>query len=236
MSDQPVKAAAFGTVLEAQVFVNRLELEEIPAHIVDGEAGTTLGYLGAAIGGIKVYVLPRDFERAQQILGEMHGESEWGEAFADDEEWPCPACGAAVPGEHEVCWSCGTERRGDAAAVFEPVEASERTVGEDASEIVTPSQKHALGAEAAAEVGRRRSRWTFLLMLTGPIGLICLAVAALLNDDAAPGAHAQGERADAMRRDPREGQWEDVRIGLYASAFMLVGLLVYLAIHYDVLF
>ncbi len=139
-------------MLQAQTYVNRLDAEGIPAHIIDGETGTALGYLGPAIGGIKVHVLPRDLERAQQILGEIHGDQTWGEAFADESEWACTRCDAAVPADHDVCWSCGTPRSADvdaAAPAFRPVPPDERTTGEAASRLADPVAVEADVAEPA---------------------------------------------------------------------------------------
>lgn len=224
MSDGPVSVAAFGTVLEAQVFVNRLDAEGIPAHIIDGEAGTTLGYLGAAIGGIKVHVLPRDVERATELLGEVRGEQRWGEAFGDESEWTCTRCDAAVPGEHDVCWSCGAVRpvetgadpRADAdAPAFEPVSAEERTTGEDASRFEDARSRVAWAEASQESVRRRRTLFGLVLLFAfGPFALLYMGIVFLiqvLGGDAA----AESEEASAQRRS-------DARVALGGVLFLLL--------------
>ena len=47
-----------------------------------------------------------DYEQARQILQELIRTQPRG----DGPEWTCSNCGAAVPGNFDRCWHCGTAR------------------------------------------------------------------------------------------------------------------------------
>ncbi len=51
----------------------------------------------------------RDYERAMGIIKQLH-------AAIEQDDWPCPKCGAASPATFEFCWQCGTVQ--DSESVF----------------------------------------------------------------------------------------------------------------------
>jgi hypothetical protein len=90
-----------------------------------------------AVGGVKVFVCNRDFDRAREVLTA---------ACAKPTEslprWVCPACGQRVAGQWAACWQCGHWAEGtsdgppteDVAA--RPVAEDEGPIGKDLSGIL----------------------------------------------------------------------------------------------------
>ena len=60
--------AAFDTVLEAEMARGRLEVEDIPARIVDGNTVGIAAHLSMALGGAKLVIGVSDLEAARAIL------------------------------------------------------------------------------------------------------------------------------------------------------------------------
>jgi hypothetical protein len=64
-----VTVAAFADVAEAQLAMERLELEGILAFVADAMTSGVMPFLTSATGGVRVQVKPEDAERAREILG-----------------------------------------------------------------------------------------------------------------------------------------------------------------------
>lgn len=116
MSDGPVVIAEYQTLMEAQVLINRLEIEGVRAVPHNEQSVAVLSHMTAGIGGVGVLVAAEDADRARRIAREMQAEHTYGPTFGDDREFDCPACGEAMPAEHAVCWSCGAEVASDVMA------------------------------------------------------------------------------------------------------------------------
>lgn len=91
MSDSLVTIATFATPVEAQLARNVLEAEGIAAVVADEETIGMFGYLGNAMGGIKVQVREDDWLKARlalskhlHILDEGEDQPEEGEPEADE--------------------------------------------------------------------------------------------------------------------------------------------------------
>jgi hypothetical protein len=118
MADKLVTIRAYENPAEAHAAKNCLESEGIIALVADEAVGNWLGYMGSAIGGIKLQVSETEAERAQAILDSQ---------VADDSEaagpWRCTRCQEIVDGGFEICWSCNGERSEFQDPGFTPDEA-----------------------------------------------------------------------------------------------------------------
>jgi hypothetical protein len=65
---------------------------------------------GNATGWVKLQVDDVDEERARRILDQAVLES------TDHSQWRCTSCGSHVPGNFQMCWSCG-KPKGDSPAL-----------------------------------------------------------------------------------------------------------------------
>lgn len=92
--------ATFGSPVEARLAQTRLQEAGLTAFVHGEETGTTLWYVGTALGGVTLQVPEADLERAAEIL---RSQDQSRAAAA----WTCPACGSEVDAGFEVCWSCG---------------------------------------------------------------------------------------------------------------------------------
>ena len=105
MSTKMVTIATFENPAEAHAAKNCLEAEGIAAIVTDESVGSWLGYMGSAIGGIKLQVADVDVERSENILFlQTAGDG------GSTEPWRCTRCQEVVDGGFEICWSCGGER------------------------------------------------------------------------------------------------------------------------------
>jgi hypothetical protein len=113
MNDRHVILFRAASSAEAHVVRGRLEAEGIDVFVSDDVAVGTLSYIGSALGGVKVNVRERDFERARDVLVSIQAETGSDTAneaphAAPKSSWICASCGERVPWEFDVCWSCGT--------------------------------------------------------------------------------------------------------------------------------
>jgi hypothetical protein len=67
--DELVTVATFSDAPEADLARQRLELEGIPAFVMDAQTAGVMPYLAGAMGGVRVQVEPKDLQRAKEILG-----------------------------------------------------------------------------------------------------------------------------------------------------------------------
>ncbi len=145
MSPKMVTIASFENTAEAHAAKNCLESEGIAAIVTDESVGSWLGYMGSAIGGIKLQVAQADLERAREVLSsEIAGDG------APAEPWRCLRCQEIVDAGFEICWSCGGEREEFRDPSFDPNESSndgpvEASVNDDdVSNIAPPVGRDAL--------------------------------------------------------------------------------------------
>ena len=160
-----VAVGEYPTVAEASLLASLLESSGVEARLDNQNLGTLLGgYLGPAVGGVRVLVREEDADLATQVLAE-HGRGGWiGEVFGGEDEseaWSCSRCGADVGGGYDACWSCGSTREGIQPSAFERVEPP-------------PSLEGATGASEpvrAADDLARRAFWmaSFGLVLLPPL-------------------------------------------------------------------
>jgi Putative prokaryotic signal transducing protein len=67
--DELVTVASFPDVAEAQLAKERLELEGVPAFVIDALTAGVMPYLTGSTGGVRVQVAGPDAARAREILG-----------------------------------------------------------------------------------------------------------------------------------------------------------------------
>lgn len=105
----------------AHILRDALAVDGIDAKVRDGNMHLAGGLpLDACLA--EVWVRPEDEARAMTTLGRLvptHAAgglslasdgAEGGEVSLVEPEWACPSCGAKVPQDFDVCWSCQTER------------------------------------------------------------------------------------------------------------------------------
>jgi hypothetical protein len=66
MKDSWVTVGSFGTLAEAEMARNRLEVDGIESQLSDGEAG-----FGGTLGGVKLLVIEEDAQRAESVLNRV---------------------------------------------------------------------------------------------------------------------------------------------------------------------
>lgn len=102
-----VMLARFGSPAEARIALALLQEAGIQATLEGEAAGNNLNYLGTALGGVKLLVREEDADRAAEVLSDGDEEPH----PPGENPWKCPACGAQVSDDADVCWSCGTARQ-----------------------------------------------------------------------------------------------------------------------------
>jgi hypothetical protein len=120
MPGKLVTISSYENPTEAHAAKNLLEMEGITAYVADEAVGNWLGYMGTAIGGIKLQVASADAERCVAILA--RAEAEAAEADLGD-PWRCNRCRETVDAGFEVCWSCGGAREEFQDQTFDPRQA-----------------------------------------------------------------------------------------------------------------
>jgi len=68
MTDKLVTLATFGSPVEARIVCNRLEAEGVQAFLAGESSGSTLWHVGTALGGVKLEVAEKDYDRAAKLL------------------------------------------------------------------------------------------------------------------------------------------------------------------------
>ena len=92
-----VPVASFLNVLEAHMLRTRLEAEDIPAFVENGNLIYGKWSLALAVGGARVCVIDNDAEKARSVVracraGEYYAQLE--AEFGDLGDPACPACGS----------------------------------------------------------------------------------------------------------------------------------------------
>jgi hypothetical protein len=64
-----VTVAIFPDVAQAKLARERLELEGVPAFVLDEQTAGVMPFMTGPIGGIRLQVAPGDAARAKEILG-----------------------------------------------------------------------------------------------------------------------------------------------------------------------
>jgi len=105
MPDSPVKIATYQQAAEAEPYRVALEQEGIRVLVDGGHVGTTLSYVGSALGGVRLLVAESDAARALEILAEQQRAER-----NDDGPWFCGECQEEVDAGFGACWSCGRPR------------------------------------------------------------------------------------------------------------------------------
>ncbi len=116
----------FPTAVEAHAARLLLGSHGITAIVVDEALVGNFWQFGNAVGGVKLQVTADDAPRARQLLA--------GEIIPDETPdstgpWSCGHCRQQVPGNFDVCWSCG-EPRGSAESTEPSMPLSESPITE----------------------------------------------------------------------------------------------------------
>jgi len=80
-----VVLAAYNTPIEAQIARSRLEIEGIPADLLDENTVSIGTHLALAVGGVKVRIFEDDLDRARDVLNNA-GEFELPEGEGDEDD------------------------------------------------------------------------------------------------------------------------------------------------------
>lgn len=88
--------------LQAELLVNILRENGIPAFTNAGESNVALSYLQSSMRMISVFVAPEQFEEAQRLLDQLFDDS--------GQPWYCGKCETEIEAGFDVCWSCGLPR------------------------------------------------------------------------------------------------------------------------------
>ena len=125
MSKSCRAVASFVFPFEADVARFHLQREAVPAWIVDDAFAGWFWTYSNAIGGVKVLVREEDAARAREILDAARAKRPGDSAAAPSVagQWPCACCGARVPDDFEVCWSCGAGTQGEPDPDFQRADA-----------------------------------------------------------------------------------------------------------------
>jgi hypothetical protein len=90
--------------LQANLLRDHLAAHHIQSVVLGDYLSGAAGELPAVNFPVVWLLEDRDLDRARQLLAEFLAPA------APDEDWTCPACGAAVEGEFTLCWQCGSPR------------------------------------------------------------------------------------------------------------------------------
>jgi ribosomal protein L40E len=116
MSLQLKTIATFATAAEAHIARNVLESEGIAAYLDFTNIAGALGLSGSIMCEVKLQVAEADQERARELLAQRTTHLQ---AIAGNSRI-CPKCGAKVPPDFEVCWSCQSPLGGDEESANSP--------------------------------------------------------------------------------------------------------------------
>ena len=103
MSNRLIRISSHLSLWEAELGRARLAAEGIFACLDNAAVVLWFWHYSNAVGGVKLYVLEDDAERAREILVPRRGAP--GECHPP---WSCSACGRRVDGAWKICWNCGT--------------------------------------------------------------------------------------------------------------------------------
>jgi hypothetical protein len=97
-----VTIARFTSPLEAHILRGRLEAEEIPAYVYHEHHIGMYWLISQALGGVKVWVHPRDVEKTKEIIEAIRkGEYE----IPDEVALSCPRCQSQRIVPNRISWT-----------------------------------------------------------------------------------------------------------------------------------
>ena len=94
--------ASYHNSLQAELLVNILRENGIPAFTNAGESNVALSYIQSGMRMISVFVAPEQFQDAQRLLDQLFDDS--------GQPWYCGKCETEIEAGFDVCWSCGLPR------------------------------------------------------------------------------------------------------------------------------
>ncbi len=100
-----VEIAACANAVEAEYLRSVLEESGVSAFVDGAAASTALSHVGAALGGVRLFVRAADATQASAIVEEVHAGLD-----VSAEAWFCGTCQESVEGTFRVCWSCAQDR------------------------------------------------------------------------------------------------------------------------------
>jgi hypothetical protein len=104
-----IPVASYPTSAEAELARGLLVGGGLEAQLDGSAISDVAGFIGTALGGVRILVRAEDAERASEVLEEAATAS-------TTPAWDCPACGAEVDAGYDICWSCG-RLHSDAASI-----------------------------------------------------------------------------------------------------------------------
>jgi hypothetical protein len=119
MAEEHVIVATFTQPMEAQVACERLNVEGIPAYVIDDTASSPITGIFGLARRVVVYVPATDYQRAARILEDTPGQpsvppkrltAPAEEEEEDEDLWLCPLCGEPLSVALAECPACGTAR------------------------------------------------------------------------------------------------------------------------------
>jgi hypothetical protein len=93
--------------IEAQLLLAHLDRHLVEAVILGDYLSGAAGGLPADIGPAIWVVEDDDLERARELLGRFHADTQ---RPSDVATWHCSGCGESVDGDFDLCWNCGQAR------------------------------------------------------------------------------------------------------------------------------
>ncbi len=103
-----VRVTSYLNAAQADLARMQLAVEGIPAYLENAAFLSWLWHYSNATGGVKLYVLDADAERAHAVLWS------WRQAVVVAlPPWTCPNCAADVDAAWMTCWHCGASTDGE---------------------------------------------------------------------------------------------------------------------------
>ena len=105
---------ATGTITDADLIKNILEVNGIKSYLKDENLGTWAPHIASpgGAGAVKIAVAESDVSRAKAIVMEMSSkDSDAQQEKSQDDLWTCSSCGEKIEGQFSECWRCGDSRK-----------------------------------------------------------------------------------------------------------------------------
>jgi hypothetical protein len=177
-ADSPTVVATYGNVAEAHAVRNELEAAGIPAQVTDEIAGSSLFYVGSALGGVKLVVREKDVPAARKILAELDAAGERAETDeamdGDERQREDPDDEYDTPAVREKDAQAGRIGR---AAVLGPFLCPPLL---NIYSLILIAQNSDLASDADESV-RRKIRWALIINFALVILMGALVVAMIVN-------------------------------------------------------
>ncbi len=106
MLDGYVEVEMFLNDLDGEIAKGLLAENGIEALIGKDDCGGMMPNLQVS-AGVRLYVLPRDVEKSENLLKMLSNEDISPQA---DTNWQCSNCGEELEQQFTDCWKCGTSR------------------------------------------------------------------------------------------------------------------------------